>query len=92
MTAIDDAVAQRSLKSGWGELWSKEDWWAIWIGLAVVIASSVLFWNGGTLRWLAVLPPRWTVFSQVVDDVSANWLRYLGLFAFWLAAGAAGPR
>ncbi|HVJ03065.1 MAG TPA: putative sulfate exporter family transporter [Sphingomonas sp.] len=71
---------------GWQELWRKEDWWAIWIGLSIVLAGCALFWTGGNLRWLAVLPPRWHSFGQVTDDLAANWLRYLAQFAFWLAA------
>lgn len=72
--------------SGWRELWTKEDWWAIWIGLGIVLAGSALFFAGGNLRWLAVLPPRWTSFSQVTADLSTNYLRYLAQFLFWLAA------
>lgn len=69
---------------GWQELWRKEDWWAIWIGLSVVLAGCALFWAGGNLRWLAVLPPRWQHFSQVTNDLAANWARYLAQFLFWL--------
>jgi uncharacterized membrane protein YadS len=78
--------ASVTARSGWSELLRKEDWWAIWIGLAVVLAASVLFWSGGSLRWLAVLPPRWTRFSQVTGDLAANWSRYAAQFAFWLVA------
>ncbi len=28
--------------AGWQELWRKEDWWAIWIGLSVVLAGCVV--------------------------------------------------
>src|SRR5690606_5643195 len=72
--------------SGWCELWHKEDWWAIWIGLAVVLASCALFWNGSSLRWLAVLPPRWTNFAEVVGDLALNWPRYFAQYVFWAAA------
>jgi uncharacterized membrane protein YadS len=75
-----------AVPSGWRELWHKEDWWAIWIGLAVVLASCVLFWSGSSLRWLAVLPPRWTDFAEVVGDLAANWPRYLAQYVFWAAA------
>lgn len=85
MAMTDQAPAP----SGWGELWRKEDWWAIWIGLAVVLTGVVLFWNGASLRWLAVLPPKWSAFSQVTDDLGANWPRYLAQFAFWLVAFSA---
>jgi uncharacterized membrane protein YadS len=61
----------------------KEDWWAVAIGLILVIAGYVLFLNGASLRWLAVLPPRWTSFSQVLADLGTNWPRYVAQFAFW---------
>jgi uncharacterized membrane protein YadS len=86
MTASTDPAANASSPSRWGELWSKEDYWAIWIGLAIVFASCILFWNGANLRWLAVLPPKWASFSQVTGDLATNWSRYLAQFVFWLAA------
>lgn len=85
MTTSAEPMTRSASASGWRELWSKEDWWAIWIGLAIVLASCILFWNGASLRWLAVLPPKWTSFSQVVADLGANWHRYLAQFLFWLA-------
>jgi uncharacterized membrane protein YadS len=63
-----------------------EDWWALSIGLFVVVLACVLFWSGGSLRWLAVLPPRWTHPGQVAADLVANWARYGAQFLFWLAA------
>jgi len=72
--------------SGWSELWRKEDWWAIWIGLTIILAACFLFWGGSSLRWLAVVPPRWSHISQVADDLARNWVRYLTLYLFWLGA------
>ncbi|KKI20770.1 membrane protein [Sphingomonas sp. Ag1] len=72
--------------SAWRELWMKEDWWATWIGLSIVLAACALFWSGSSLRWLAVVPPRWTDFRQVVYDIATNWPRYIGLYVLWLAA------
>lgn len=87
--ATTTAGVDRASATEWQELWRKEDWWAIWIGLSVVLAGCALFWTGGNLRWLAVLPPRWHSFGQVADDLAANWLRYLAQFAFWLLAFSA---
>jgi uncharacterized membrane protein YadS len=68
----------------------KEDWWAVGIGLVLVLAGYGLFLGGGSLRWLAVLPPRWTDFSQVLADLATNWPRYAAQFAFWaIGFGAA---
>jgi uncharacterized membrane protein YadS len=85
MTVSTDPKTNSVVPSGWRELWRKEDWWAIWIGLAIVIAGCVLFAAGGNLRWLAILPPRWTEFSQVTADLATNWPRYVAQLAFWLA-------
>ncbi|QJU58349.1 putative sulfate exporter family transporter [Sphingomonas sp. AP4-R1] len=71
---------------GLGELWRKDDWWAIWIGLAVVVASILLFQTGASLRWLAVTPPKWSSVSQVTADLADHWPRYIAQFGFWLAA------
>ncbi len=86
MTAATETGASPAPPSGWSALFRKEDWWAIWIGLAIVLAGSLLFWNGASLRWLAVLPPKWSSFSQVVADLAGNWPRYLAQLLFWLAA------
>jgi uncharacterized membrane protein YadS len=67
-----------------------EDWWTVGIGLGLVIAALVLAKLGLSLRWLAVLPPRWTSFSQITADLAANWARYLAQLVFWAAVfGAA---
>ena len=79
-----DHAAPRS--SGWSELWLKEDWWAIWIGLAIVVAGLILFAEGGSWRWVAVVPAKWTSFAQLGTDLATNWLRYVVQFALWAAA------
>ncbi len=89
MTSSTDRQANAGRSSLWRELWLKEDWWAIWIGLAIVFASCILFWTGGSLRWLAVLPPRWTEFSQVAADLTTNWPRYAAQFILWLTVFSA---
>ena len=35
-----------SLTAGWRELWLKEDWWAVWLGLGIVVIGYILFANG----------------------------------------------
>jgi uncharacterized membrane protein YadS len=71
---------------GWRELWLKEDWWAIWLGLGIVLAAYVLFAEGGSLKFLAVTPAKWSSIGQLSDHFAANWLRYLALFGFFLVA------
>jgi len=82
---IDHNRATVRQSSGWDELWRKEDWWAIWLGLGIVLLGYVLFANGSSIKWLAVTPAKWTTFAQLSDHFAANWLRYIGQFVAWLA-------
>ncbi|WP_242129167.1 putative sulfate exporter family transporter [Sphingobium sp. Sx8-8] len=81
-----DPARSAAPPSGGSEFWRKEDWWAIWIGLSIVIVGTLLFWNGGSLRWLAVVPPKWKSLSEVAGDFGMNGWRYIALFLFWLTA------
>jgi uncharacterized integral membrane protein (TIGR00698 family) len=73
-------------RSGWSELWLKEDWWAVWIGLGIVAVGLILFAHGGSWRWVAVVPPRWTTFAQLEAHFADTWLRYVVQFVLWAAA------
>ncbi len=81
-----NVAPQQSSSTGWRELWLKEDWWAIWIGLGIVVVGLVLFTHGGSWRWVAVVPPRWTSFAQLGAHFADAWLRYVAQFALWAAA------
>ncbi len=82
---------------GWSELWLKEDWWAVWIGLALVIAAYALFASGSSLDWIAAMPKKWATWQQLSGDFSAKLPRYLaqcGLFlvVFSIAGAVLGHR
>lgn len=69
--------------SGWRELWLKEDWWAIWLGLGIVLAGYVLFTGGSSLKWIAVTPVKWSTFGQLAEHFAHSWTRYLAQFVMW---------
>jgi len=83
--SLGSAQATSPSGTGWSELWLKEDWWAIWLGLGIVIVALLLFVNGTSIRWLAVTPARWSNFGQLGADFGANLGRYVVQFLFWLA-------
>src|SRR5215469_15375141 len=70
----------------WRELWLKEDWWAIWLGLGIVVAAYAFFAGGGSIRWIAVTPAKWSTWSQLGAHFAANYDRYIVQFLAWLAA------
>src|SRR5215813_10204577 len=83
-----DSTLPRSASTAplrWRELWLKEDWWAIWLGLGVVLVALILFAQGSSIGWIAVTPAKWSSFSQLSAHFAANHLRYIAQFAVWLA-------
>jgi len=70
---------------GWRELWMKEDWWAIWLGLGIVFVAYAFFANGSSIRWIAVTPAKWSTWSQLGAHFAANYDRYIVQFIAWLA-------
>ena len=75
------------VKSGWQTLYLKEDWWAIWIGIGLMVAAILLFHQGSTfLKLLAINPGglKWTSPDQLLHHFSANATTYLLQFICWL--------
>ena len=79
-------VAPRHL--GWKELYLKEDWWAVWLGLGMMVAAILVFEAGGSnvLKALAINPGglKWSSFGQLGAHFSQNAHLYLYQFVFWL--------
>jgi uncharacterized membrane protein YadS len=72
--------------------WTKEDWWAVWLGLGLVLAAYVCFLCGsGAVAWLAVVPKQWVDQDSLWTDLAANALHYLTLLGVLLGlfSGAA---
>jgi len=36
-----------------------EDWWAVWLGIGIIVAALIFYAAGSTLKPLAVKPPKW---------------------------------
>ncbi|HEX8963259.1 MAG TPA: putative sulfate exporter family transporter [Rhodocyclaceae bacterium] len=81
------SVAAPVVKGTWSDLYLKEDWWAIWIGLGIVILD-VLFFSSGSpfLKSLAINPGglKWTGFDQLAMHFANNAGTYFMQFVAWL--------
>ncbi|GAA4092525.1 hypothetical protein [Mucilaginibacter panaciglaebae] len=61
-----------------------EDWWAVILGLGIVILAYVSYLSGSGISWIAVAPSKWVNFSQLAEQFQKNGVRYLGLLGVLL--------
>jgi len=73
----------------WSALYRKEDWWAIWLGLGIVLVAWLLFEGGSSIRWIAVVPRKWSSPDQLLADLASHATAYGAQFLLWaLVLGA----
>ena len=94
--SVDAGLSTRSQpreSTGWLlELFGKEDWWAVWIGLAIVVVAALLFADGSSIKWLAVSPKPWSTLPDIGTQLASHALQYVALFVVWAALFGAGAR
>lgn len=69
---------------GWKALVLTEDWWAVWLGLGIVLMALIVFLAGGTISGWAVTPGSWDSGGRLVADFVKHFPSYLILFGGWL--------
>src|ERR1700686_5387708 len=79
-----------SRPSPWSEVVRKDDWWAIWIGLSLVAVAIALFANGGSIKWIAVAPQKWSHFADVAAQLPTHGAQYAALFVLWAVSFGIG--
>ncbi|EPR42096.1 putative protein family UPF0324 [Desulfovibrio sp. X2] len=70
---------------GLKELYLKEDWWAIWLSLGIILAAYAFFLAGGSLKWIAVTPAKWHTLDQLAGDFGSHITQYVAQFVLWTA-------
>jgi uncharacterized integral membrane protein (TIGR00698 family) len=86
--AWNEGEGPKPQHSGWKELYLKEDWWAVWLGLGLMVLAILFFEGGGSgvLKSLAINPGglKWSSFGQLGAHFSQNAHLYFYQFIFWL--------
>ncbi|MEJ2078086.1 MAG: putative sulfate exporter family transporter [Acidobacteriota bacterium] len=67
-------------QSAWSALYRREDWWAVWLGLGIVLVAILFLKSGSTLQPLAVAPPKWAALGTLIEHYAASWGWYLVLY------------
>jgi uncharacterized membrane protein YadS len=73
----------KTAPSAWREMIAKEDWWAIWIGLGLVVAAVIAYKFGVSFKWIAVTPQKWATLGDLATQLQANGVRFVALFVLW---------
>jgi len=73
-----------------GALMRNEDWLSVWIGLGLIALAAAAFASGGSIKWLAVAPQKWSHVSEIGLQLQQSGARYIGLFLLWSVLFGAG--
>ena len=63
------------------KLWKTEDYWAVWLGLGVVLLALVVYSTGGTIAGWAEKPGSWATLEGLAADFTTHLPHYLIIFA-----------
>lgn len=70
----------------------KEDLWAIWLGVGIVVVAWAFFAADSSIRWIAVSPAPWTTLSELAAHFADALPRYLAQFALWAVVFSASVK
>jgi uncharacterized membrane protein YadS len=62
------------------KLWKTEDYWAVWLGLGIVVAALILFATGSTIKGWAVTPGTWSNAGDLTSDLGRHLSGYFWIF------------
>jgi len=81
----ESGQGERVQSMGWKEMYLKEDWWAIWLGLGIVIVAYAFFASGNSahFKWIAVTPAKWSNFGELGSHFTSHISQYIGQFIMW---------
>ena len=70
---------------GWSDLWKQEDYWAMWLGLTIVVLA-IVFWSNGYnfMKWIVVKIPNYSDYNTALSYLSSHKTTLLTLYLFFL--------
>lgn len=71
-------------RMGWKELYLKEDWWAIWLGMGIVLAAYFFFAGGTSMKWIAISPAKWSALGELGSHFTTHIHQYIAQFILWM--------
>jgi uncharacterized membrane protein YadS len=65
------------------KLWKTEDYWAVWLGLGIVLLALGVYWGGSSIKSWAVTPGSWSSIGGLTADLGHHWTGYLIIFVLF---------
>lgn len=73
MSNVSTAKKPTTPSGGWGDLFKKEDYWAVWIGLGLTLVAILLWTAGNTfMKWIAISIPGFSDFSDPMSYIGSH--------------------
>ena len=73
-------MAEQEKLKWYSGMLSREDWWAIWLGLGLILLTMFFFWSGYSIKTWAITPGSWTDISGIGKDLATNYPAWIVLF------------
>ncbi|MCO5385111.1 putative sulfate exporter family transporter [Desulfosporosinus sp.] len=85
MGYVSSAKKSTTPSGGWSDLWKQEDYWAVWLGLTIVVLA-IVFWSNGInfMNWIVLKIPSYSYYSTAISYVSSHMTTLLTLYLFFL--------
>jgi uncharacterized membrane protein YadS len=72
---------ETKLTRRFSKLWTTEDYWAVWLGLGIVVLALAAYFSSSSIKGWAVKPGSWSDLGGVTRDLAAQGAGYLVIFA-----------
>ncbi|MCO1603381.1 YeiH family protein [Desulfosporosinus nitroreducens] len=85
MGYVSSAKKSTTPSGGWSDLWRQEDYWAVWLGLTIIVLA-IVFWSNGInfMNWIVLKIPSYSNYNTAISYVSSHKITLLTLYLFFL--------
>ncbi len=80
MSSADGGV---TVPSELQKLWKTEDYWAVWLGLGIVLLALGVYFSGGSIAPWAIKPGSWASAGELLADLGVNLPHLLVIFVLF---------
>ncbi|MDA8227111.1 MAG: putative sulfate exporter family transporter [Desulfitobacterium hafniense] len=85
MANVSTAKKPTTPSGGWTDLWKLEDYWAVWLGTAIILLA-ILLWNEGNtfMNWISLKVPSYSHFEAAYSYIIIHTSALFALYLFFL--------